>query len=158
MKDKLIIFREKILRSDNTLLKISIVRKVLTLVLTGSFIRYLIIGFSTFFLQIALLYFINIPLGLEKIKANIFSTLIAMVYNFSMSNFWTFKAGTKSSGKKIGKYLLLAAFNYVFDTIIAFPFLAGTLGINQYLVKVIITGIVICWNFIIYKLWVFKQD
>ena len=158
MKDKLIIFRQKILNSDNAILKIGIVRKVLGLVLTGSFIRYLIIGFSTFFLQIALLYLINVTFGIEKVRANIFSTLIAMVYNFLMSNFWTFKAGTKSGGKKIGKYLALAAFNYIFDTVVAFPFLAGTLGINQYLVKVIITAIIISWNFIIYKLWVFKQD
>ncbi len=158
MKEKLIKIREKVLKSDNPILKINLVNKLLSMTLTASFIRYLIIGFSTFFFQIALLYFINSTLGVEKVRANIFSTLICMVYNFLMSNFWTFKAGTKSSGKKLGKYLGLAAFNYIFDTVFAFPFLSITIGINQYLVKVIITAIVICWNFILYKLWVFKQD
>lgn len=157
MREKLIKIREKVLNSKNPILKIKLVNKLLGMVLTASFIRYLIIGFSTFFFQIILLYFISTTLGAEKVKANIVSTLICMVYNFLMSNFWTFKAGTKSGGKKLGKYLGLAAFNYIFDTIFAFPFLAITLGINQYLVKVIITAIVISWNFILYKLWIFKN-
>lgn len=157
MKDKLIIVKTRIINSNKFILKFNITKKVLSIVLTRSFIRYLIIGFSTFFMQLFLLFVFSQLLNLEKIIANIFSTLLSMIFNFTMSNFWTFKLSSKSSGKKLGKYIMIASFNYIFDVIIAFPFLASTLKVNQYISKIIITGVIVCWNFLIYKLWVFKE-
>jgi len=124
--------------------------------INASFIRYLIIGFSTFFLQILFLYIIYQILGVAKEYANIFSSLLCLVFNYLLSNYWTFKAGKDSHTKKLGKYLSLALVNYTFDVVIAFPFLAVTLGVNPYVAKVFITGIIVCWNFFIYKFWVFK--
>jgi len=134
-------------------------RKLLEHWLTASFIRYLVIGISTFLLQIGLLYIINQLLGVEKVQANLISTLLCLTFNFGFSNFWTFKTD-KSSGhaKKIVKYLIIAAFNYVFDTLLAFPFLTLTLLMNQYLAKILITGLIVLWNFFLYKFWVFKES
>jgi putative flippase GtrA len=147
----------KLLESENYFLKMRLSRSVLNMVLTFNFLRYLIIGFSTFFMQIILLYFFNQTIGLEKVSANVISTLLSMIFNFLMSNYWTFKAGSSSQGKKLGKYLSLAAFNYIFDTMLAFPFLVMNLGMNQYLAKVVITGFIVAWNYFIYKLWIFKN-
>jgi putative flippase GtrA len=155
--DKIRKLREKILKSDNALLKFSLVRKALILVLTRNFIRYLIIGFTTFAMQIGLLYVFTQLLGLEKVIGNVFSTLLSVVFNFVMSNYWTFKAGSGAKKKKLGRYLVLFTFNYLFDTALAFPILVTNLNVNEYLAKIIITGMIVAWNYFLYKLWVFKD-
>lgn len=134
----------------------AIVKKVLRQWLTMAFLRYLAIGFTTFFLQIGLLYVFTQLFGFDKVPGNIFSTLISMVFNFIASNFWTFKAGNTGKSRKLGKYLSLAVINYIFDTVLAFPLLAITLGFNQYIAKVIVTGMIVMWNYFLYKFWVFK--
>jgi len=135
-----------------------IIHKLIEAVVTASFLRYLIIGFSTFFLQIALLYAISLIFSMQKEYANIVSTLLSMVFNYILSNSWTFKAGKHSHKAKLSKYITLATFNYIFDVVLAFPLLAVTLGLNPYLAKVIVTGLIVCWNFFIYKFWVFKTN
>lgn len=154
--DKIRQLRDRILHSDNVLLKISFIRKALSLVLTRNFIRYLIIGFTTFGMQIGLLYLFTQILAMEKVMGNVFSTLLSVVFNFIMSNYWTFKAGSSAKKKKLGRYLILFTFNYLFDTALAFPLLVNTLNVNQYVAKILITGMIVAWNFFLYKLWVFK--
>jgi putative flippase GtrA len=81
-----------------------------------------------------------------------------MIFNFVFSNFWTFKAGTQKQTAKIGKYLVIATINYLLDTLVVFPFLTGILKMNQYLAKILITALIVMWNFFIYKFWVFKTS
>lgn len=154
--DKIRQLRDRILHSDNAILKISFIRKALSLVLTRNFIRYLIIGFTTFGMQIGLLYVFTQILAMEKVMGNVFSTLLSVVFNFIMSNYWTFKAGSGAKKKKLGRYLILFTFNYLFDTALAFPLLVNTLNVDQYIAKILITGMIVAWNFFLYKLWVFK--
>jgi len=73
-----------------------------------------------------------------------------------MSNYWTFKAGSGAKKKKLGRYLVLFTFNYLFDTALAFPILVNSFNVNQYVAKILITGMIVAWNFFLYKLWVFK--
>src|SRR3989344_7200481 len=128
--------------------------KVKSVFFTASFIRYLVIGFSTFGLQILLLNSFTDLLNLDKNLANACSLGVAMVYNFTLTNFWTFKAGNRDKKKKLGKYLLLAAFNYLF-ALVSFNFITDNLKIDKNIAVIINTGMIVCWNFIIYKYWVF---
>lgn len=155
--DKIRQIRTRLLESDNIFLKQRLIHKALSLILTRNFIRYLIIGFTTFAMQIVLLYLFTQIIGLEKVTGNIFSTLLSVIFNFIMSNYWTFKAGSGAKKKKLSRYLLLFTFNYLFDTILAFPILVNQLLIDQYLAKILITGMIVAWNYFLYKLWVFKD-
>lgn len=155
MEKKINNFREWIFKTFKFTQK-GAFHKLCKQLITFSFIKYLIIGFTTFFLQIFFLYIIYQKFGVAKEYANIFSSLLCLVYNYLLSNYWTFKADGESHTKKLGKYLSLALVNYTFDVVIAFPFLAVTMGINPYVAKMIVTGIIVCWNFFIYKFWVFK--
>lgn len=137
-----------------------VIKKLLSQWLSLSFLKYLLIGFSSFFIQIALLFVFTQIFKMEKVPGNIVSTLLSMIFNFLMSNYWTFKSDDKakaSHGSKLIKYLILAVFNYCFDTLLAFPLLAVTWHVNQYISKVIITAMIVMWNFFIYKFWVFKK-
>lgn len=154
--EQLLKLKAKLLNSNLPILQSKIVKKLIVLLFSRNFLRYLIIGFTTFAMQIGLLYLFTNTFGFEKIPGNICSTLLSMIFNFTMSNYWTFKAGSHKQAQKLGKYGVLATINYVFDTLIAFPLLAVTLGINQYITKVMITAMIVSWNYFLYKFWVFK--
>ncbi len=150
--------RAKLLAHPHPVIQHPLVNKLLSLWLSATFLRYLLIGFSSFFLQIALLYLFTNTLKFPPVNGNIFSSLLSMIFNFVFSNFWTFKSGGSKQTSKIGKYLIMSTFNYLFDTMFAFPLLVGALLINQYLSKIIITAIIVLWNFFIYKFWIFKHE
>jgi len=157
LKKKLAQHKANLLAHPHPLIQHPLVNKLLNLWLSANFLRYLFIGFSSFFMQVALLFVFTNTLKFPSVNGNIFSTLITMVFNFVFSNFWTFKSGTSGQTSKVGKYLVVAAFNYIFDTMLAFPFLVGTLLINIFIAKIIITAIIVMWNFFIYKFWIFKK-
>ena len=82
-------------------------------VLTMSFIRYLVIGFASFGMDFGIFYFLDKYSPVKGLTANLISTLITWIFNYLMMNFWTFKAGGQSHGKKMGRYFILATFNYI---------------------------------------------
>lgn len=133
------------------------VKKLLEQWLSIGFLKYFIVGISSFVVQITLLFLLTAVVGLEKIPANVLSVFITMSFNFYLSNKWSFKNNNKNNRQKLVKFTIITILNYCFDTLFAFPLMAVTLGINQYLVKVIITGMMVVWNFFFYKLWVFKE-
>ena len=126
-------------------------------VLTLSFVRYLIIGFASFGMDFGIFYVLDKYSPIKGIAANLTSTLVTWVFNYLMMNFWTFKAGKNAQRKKMGRYFILATFNYIFNNVI-FQIMTVNLGVNSLITKVIITGLIVCWNFFLYKLWVFKTD
>jgi len=126
-------------------------------ILTVSFIRYLIIGFTTVALDFGIYKLLESYTTLQGLPANMTSTLISLSFNFPMSNFWTFKAGGSAKMKKLSKYAGLAAFNYIFNNVM-FYILHVTLGLHDIVTKVVITGMIVCWNYFLYKLWIFKSE
>lgn len=149
---KLRVIRDKILSWNWP----PIIKKLLTHWLSISFIKYFIVGISSFLIQVGLLFLFTDIVNLDKVTANILAAFAAISFNFYTSNKWSFKNNNKNHSQKIFKFTAITIFNYCFDTLLAFPLMAVTLGINQYLTKVIITGLMVIWNFFIYKLWVFK--
>jgi len=123
-------------------------------VLTISFVKYLLVGFSSFFLEIFLFAILDRFTPIIDLAANITASTITLVFNFTFSNRWTFKAG-KANPTKIKRYAMLAVFNYIFNNV-TFQIVSVQLGVNGILTKVLITAAIVCWNFFLYKLWVFK--
>jgi len=121
-----------------------------------SFIRYLLIGTITFVLDFGLFNLLSITFRTKPIIANLTSTFISILFNFTASNFWTFKLGKKQQLKKLSRYAVLAIFNYFLGNGAMYLFIEYT-SLNHNLAKAIITMTVMCWNFILYKKWVFKE-
>ncbi len=133
------------------------IRKNPLAVLKYSFIRYLIIGTSTFVIDFGIFNFLKLKLDFEPIVANLTSTFLSLFYNFSMSNFWTFKLGKSQQMKKLSKYAILAVLNYLFGNGAMYLFIEYT-DLNHNLAKVLITLMIISWNFLLYKKWVFTEN
>lgn len=122
-----------------------------------SFFRYLLIGTSTFVIDFGIFNTLTLKMGTEPIVANLTSTLLSLFYNFSMSNFWTFKLGKSQQARKLSKYAFLATLNYIFGNGVMYLFIEYT-DLNHNLAKVLITLMIISWNFLLYKKWVFTED
>lgn len=122
----------------------------------SSLFRYLIVGFSSFGVEFLAFSFFLYVAKTEALAANMLSLIVAFSVNFTLSNFWTFKAGKDKAAQKISKYLALVAINYVLNNAL-FYFLNTTLGINPVVTKVLVTGMQVVWNYLAYKFWVFKK-
>ena len=121
-----------------------------------SFFRYLLIGGTTFVLDFGIFNFLSVMLDVKPIVANLTSTFLSLFYNFSMSNFWTFKLGKVQQMKKLSRYAVLAVINYIFGNLAMYFFIEDT-TLNHNLAKAIITMMIVSWNFVLYKKWVFKE-
>lgn len=122
-----------------------------------SFFRYLLIGTTTFIIDFGIFNFMSMKMDIKPIVANLTSTFLSLFFNFSMSNFWTFKLGNSQQLKKLGRYASLAVFNYIFGNAAMYCFIEYT-DMNHNIAKVIVTISVITWNFLLYKKWVFKEE
>ncbi len=119
------------------------------------FIRYLIVGSSSFILDISLLYLLTEIVGLRPTFSLVFSQIIVIIYNFSLNRFWTFKS-TGQLNKQMILYLLLVVFNYFLGLLIMY---IGNeiFKINYLLIRVVNIALITLWNFLIYKYIIYKD-
>jgi putative flippase GtrA len=134
-------------------------------------LRYFIIGLSTVLIDFSLLFILS-EFSIDRSIANIFTVTTSIVFNFLMQNYWTFKVGSRNNVIKSFKYLLLTSFNYVFN-ISAFYIIFNKLDFETLLftnfdlffsfipegliTKLLISGLIMCWNYFLFKHWVFKK-
>lgn len=121
-----------------------------------SFARYLLIGTASVVVDFGSFNILWKLIGIKALYSNLISSLITICFNFTLSNYWTFKAGSRNKFKKLFKFVLVTAFNYFISNFLMYVFIEYT-TINLNLAKLFITGLVVCWNFLLYRLWVFKD-
>jgi putative flippase GtrA len=136
-----------------------------------TFLKYFTVGFSTVLIDF-FLFLVLSKFGTNKSIANILSVTISITFNFFMHNYWTFKAGSRGNLTKSLKYLLLTGFNYIFN-ISSFHLIFNKLNFETWffskfnlfpsfipeglITKFLISGLIMCWNYFLFKYWVFKK-
>lgn len=117
------------------------------------FVRYLIVGGSTFVIDFGILLFLHDILSLNLAASASFAYWISISYNFILSRHWTFNAREKESLKRhITAYFILLVFNYLFT--VTFVSLVGE-HINYLLAKAIAVTLQITWTYYIYNHYIF---
>ena len=117
------------------------------------FVRYLFVGGTTFVIDLGTLVLLH-----GKLKVNIaFATSVAywlsVVFNFTLTRWWTFSSSENNSLKKhLLFYSMLLAVNYLFT--VASVSLASQ-HINYALAKVLAVAIQVSWTYPLYKNYVF---
>ena len=84
------------------------------------------------------------------------SYIAGLLVSFSLNKIWVFKSKSKAL-RQLFQYVLLAIINLLLTSIII-SILVDNLKINGYIAKIIVMGCVVAWNFILYKLVIFKED
>lgn len=117
--------------------------------------RYFTVGITTFGLDLGSLIVLKERLNFTPLSAVILNQLLVIAFNFNLNKHWSFKE-VPFSHKQLWKYLVLIGFNYFFSVAAMFVF-NEHMGIDYRLVRVGSIGVMVIWNFLIYKYWVYTH-
>lgn len=119
-------------------------------------LKYLAVGFMTVGLDIGTFALLDSVFGQSPIIANMISTLLAIVFNFLASNYWTFGHRNTPDPGRISAYLIFAGFNYIFGNALL-ALLTLQFSIEALLSKVLVVCLITSYSYFIYKLFIFRE-
>lgn len=134
--------------------KFKFTRSFATPEFVGQIMRYLITGFSSAAIEFTLLFIFRDIAKLSIVAANTIALSIVFWFNFLMNRFWSFKS-TGSIKKQLAMYLVLFVFNLTASDIMMY-LMTDRLSLQYLIAKVIAIGVVVSWNFIIYRKVIYK--
>lgn len=117
------------------------------------FVRYIIVGGTTFLIDFGLLFLLHGQLELNLAASTSVAYWVSILYNFVLNRYWTFDAGErKSLARHVTTYFILLIINYLFAVI--FVTFVGII-INYIIAKAIAVVIQMSWTYPIYKRYIF---
>jgi putative flippase GtrA len=118
------------------------------------FIKFIGIGGISTFLQYGLLILFVEMSGFKPVFASLLSYFMSAIFNYFANYYITFQSGAKHS-KSLNKFALIVCVGLILSGCLMNIF---TEWLNVYYVvaQIITTLIVLIWNFISQKIWVFK--
>lgn len=120
----------------------------------GQFIRYLITGVASFIAEYLLFLFLYDNLHVQYIYANTIVYSIIFVINFMLNRFWSFRSKSNFR-RQLALYLVLFLFNLAATNAMMY-LLSGIFMISPEISKILVMGMIVIWNFIIYKKVIYK--
>lgn len=119
------------------------------------FVRYLIVGGSTFVLDFGILYILHGKAGFGIAGATSVAYWVSIIYNFILNRYWTFDIKEKENLQKhITTYFILLVINYLFA--VTFVSLASD-HINYIYAKAIAVLVQMIWTYPVYKYLIFTK-
>lgn len=146
------------------ILKDKISTEVLNPEFISKFIRYLVVGISTFTMEYVMFLIFRKMLPFNDVVTNIFVYTFIFWFNFLLNKFFTFRSH-KNFKKQLLSYGLLFLFNAVVGNILLFMAITELLKylfpetpwIPYYLPKILIMVFIVSWNFILYNKVIYKE-
>lgn len=91
--------------------------------------------------------------------ANLIGNAVGITLNFLLSKYWVFKTKKKKkTGDNAWRYIIYTALNaFLLNYLILYGLQSG-LGIDPAIGQFIASAFFTVWNFVWYKLWVFKDQ
>lgn len=124
--------------------------------LRNEFAKYFIIGISGVILDMATLIFFKEIFGWWPVFAVIVNQALLLFYNFTLNKYWSFRS-KEFNHKQILRYLVLACFNYIFSVVVMYVF-NHKLNFDYKFIRLVSIAIMVSWNFLLYKYWVYKSS
>lgn len=118
------------------------------------FIRYVVIGGTTFALDFIILVLLHGMFDVNLFLAATISYWASIAFNFLSNRYWTFGATETHIAKHLAAYLTLLGCNYLFTLV----FLAGAthFGMHYAVAKILAVGIQTAWTYMAYKKFIFR--
>jgi putative flippase GtrA len=120
------------------------------------FIQYMISGGAYFWSGYFVFFIADQLLGLNLWWAKLAANLTGWTVNYLLQRYWVFNSA-KLKGKQTqvtGRYVAITALNFVLDYLIVRGL--KSLGLTPYIGQFVSAGFFTIWNYLWYKLWVFK--
>ena len=121
---------------------------------------YLFFGGIAFFLNIFLYILFNGLWGINELIANVFCWVICVLFQFFTNRTWVFSSTTETVAaffKQMASFFAGRLFTLAVEEIILAVFITW-LSLNSMVVKLVAQVIVIVLNYVLSKLWVFKES
>ena len=119
-------------------------------------VKYLISGFSAVFVDAGIYYSATRWFNAAPTRANIVSVAAGSIFAFTINKLWSFQQRGNTIAQS-RRFIALAIFNYGFQQV-GFYVATKTLHLHDLLAKCILIGIMVSWNFLIYKYWVYAVE
>lgn len=132
------------------------IKPLLSKILTKQFLIYLVVGFSTAFLDLFLYWFLIQFLQIWYLLAAAITNPIVLSFNFFSHRWFTFKS-QDSKKEQVPKYILLNIFNYFVGLLVLYV-LVDLLKFNYMVGKVLTIVVIVAYNFLVLKFFVFRTD
>lgn len=94
-------------------------------------------------------------IGLGAVLAVVLNQLIVLPYNFFLNKYWSFK-NKSLPHRQMVRYLTLMGANYLFS-VGAMKLAHDVWGFDYRLVRLGTIIVMVSWNFLLYKHWVYKD-
>jgi dolichyl-phosphate beta-glucosyltransferase len=120
------------------------------------FVRYATVGVTGTALDVVLLYVFVDLLHIPVLVAAAISFIAAVVNNFILNKFWTFRNNSRNFRKQFIKFFLVSVVGLVL-TEICMALFVYLLGIWYIASKLLTSVIVLTWNFLANKNWTFTE-
>lgn len=129
--------------------------------LAREFILFVVIGFTGFFIDIAILNFLIKVMDFDPklfgflALANIISTSFAVVFTFIMNRYVNFRTKENTLAQELSKYLISTGILWVLDNIL-YSLIIHT-GLIPTFTKVIVYAILVTATYLSYRFFVFRR-
>lgn len=121
----------------------------------SKFIKFGIVGILNTLINWTIFAILNF-LGMYYIISNIIAYVIATINSYIWNSKWVFKYKGEDKKETTGKFILLNLFGLSLNTVILYLFV-DLMRFNKLIALVITTIIVMIINYILNKVWVFKE-
>ena len=118
------------------------------------FVKYCVTGGTSFLIEYLLFFLANQVLKLHYVLANVIVYSITFWFSFLINKYFTFRSKGQM-GAQLYRFVLLYAFNLVV-TNGAFYLLSDVIGLSPLIGKIFVSGMVVLWNFPIYRRFIYK--
>jgi putative flippase GtrA len=118
-------------------------------------LKYLVVGTSSAFFEILIFYVLLNIIKVNLLISNTIAYTIIFCYNYILQRTWAFKSSSNVS-KQIIQYGILFCFNLFVSNALIVVFYQK-LNIHEIIAKMMTIGVVVSWNFIIYKKIIFRK-
>lgn len=119
------------------------------------FIIYLIIGGTAALVEWGLFYLFNVVLGMNYLLAATSSFVCSTLYHYILTTMFVFESGAKhKKTKEISLVFVVSVMGLLFNLILMYLFVS-IFGMHAMLSKVLASCIVVAWNYLARKKWIF---
>lgn len=135
-------------------------RKKLTKKVIVSWVRYFIVGLSTFTLDFLLNWFLIKVVLINYLFVGYIASPVVILFNFSMHKVWSFTDVGSQNGKtrkQVVRYAILVSFNAIANMGLMYLFY-GLLSLPLIWARVACVSIAILWNFPVFRYWVYASS
>ena len=121
-------------------------------------IRYAMVGAFNTSLDFAVYLVLTRHLGWwpdHLVAAAVVSFCCGAVSSFVLNNFWTFRRDANGMRRRLPKFATVTAAGLLLNSL--FLTLLLWAGLHDILAKLLVTGIVMLWNFSLHRMWTFRH-